>query len=115
MAHYLEMGSLNYLPNNSDTILNVLTDGLGDPDQTALQILDKCKYGLLYFDPFLTSYIIFKGKRNHWAIHSVPGLKYIWHLRTAMTHQHLCQPLPFTRVSSAQSQSSTRCLQLKLM
>ena len=50
MCHYLETGSLDYLPDDSDIVLNVLTDGLGDLKEITLQIPDKCKYNLLHFD-----------------------------------------------------------------
>ncbi len=43
MYHFLETGELDYLPNDSDTVLNVLTDGLDDYDWMPLQIPDNCK------------------------------------------------------------------------
>jgi len=65
ISHYLETGSLDYLPDNSDSILNVLTDGLGDLKEITLQIPHKCKYNLLYFDdPFLTLYIVIQGEER---------------------------------------------------
>ncbi len=33
MYHFLETGELDRYPNDSDTVLNVLTDGLDDYDQ----------------------------------------------------------------------------------
>ncbi len=56
-----------HLPDNSGTILNILMDGLStDHERMMVQIPDKCKYNLPCFDgPFLTPYIIFKGRRNH--------------------------------------------------
>ncbi len=65
ISHYLETGSLDYLPDNSDSILNVLTDGLDDLKEITLQIPHKCKYNLLYFDdPFLTLYIVIQGEER---------------------------------------------------
>ncbi len=65
ISHYLETGSLDYLPDDSDSILNVLTDGLGNLKEITLQIPHKCKYNLLYFDdPFLTLYIVIQGEER---------------------------------------------------
>ena len=44
MYHFLETGELDYLPDDLDSILNVLTDGLGtNQEGMAVWIPDKCK------------------------------------------------------------------------
>ena len=44
MYHFLETGDLDYLPDNSDSILNVLTDGVGtEEERMDMLIPDKCK------------------------------------------------------------------------
>ena len=65
LYNYLETGELQYLPDDSDTILNVLTDGIRtDDDRVMLHIPDKCKWNLLYFDSLFL--IILRGRETTW-------------------------------------------------
>ena len=50
MFSFLATGNLDYLPDDSDTILNALTNGLGDLEPMNMCIPEKCKYILLYFE-----------------------------------------------------------------
>src|SRR5260370_21693620 len=61
--HFLETGSLEYLPNSSHTVLNVLTDGHGDFEDMAVRIPDKCEYYSIIFTIFFFSsdIILMKG------------------------------------------------------
>ena len=50
LFNYLDTGELEYLPDDSDVILNALTDGLStDNDRVTLCIPNKCKCDLLYW------------------------------------------------------------------